>query len=73
VTAHLAEGLRRAVLLDRAGSGPPGGEDAAGVAVLAPHGSTVFTDEVAASWIDELGGNRSVPPVVTAVATQARS
>ena len=72
VTAHLAEGLRRAVLLDGAAPGLPDGEDAAGVAVLAPDGSTVFTDEVAASWIDELGGNGSVPHVVTAVATQAR-
>ena len=72
VTGHLAEGLRRAVLLNHAGPGPPAGEDAAGVAVLAPDGSTVFTDEVAAAWIDELGGNGSVPPVVTAVATQAR-
>jgi DNA-binding CsgD family transcriptional regulator len=72
VTAHLAEGLRRAVLLDGAAPGLPDGEDAAGVAVLAPDGSTAFTDEVAAFWIDELGGNGSVPPVVTAVATQAR-
>ena len=72
VTAHLADGLRRAVLLDGAAPGLPDGEDAAGVAVLAPDGSTAFTDEVAASWIDELGGNGSVPPVVTAVATQAR-
>ena len=59
VTAQLAEGLRRAVLLDRAAPGPPDGEDAAGVAVLAPDGSTAFTDEVAAAWIDELGGNGS--------------
>jgi DNA-binding CsgD family transcriptional regulator len=72
VTAHLAEGLRRAVLLGGAAPGLPDGEDAAGVVVLAPDGSTTFTDEVAASWIDELGGNGSVPPVVTAVATQAR-
>jgi hypothetical protein len=67
------EGLRRAVLLNCAAPGSPEGEDAAGVAVIAMDGSTVFTDEVAASWIDELGGNGSVPPVVTAVATQART
>jgi DNA-binding CsgD family transcriptional regulator len=72
LTAHLAEGLRRAVLLDHAAPGPPDGENAAGVAVLAPDGSTTYTDEVAASWLDDLGGNGSVPPVVTAVATQAR-
>ncbi len=74
VTAELAEGLRRSVLLDRAAPKPLGGEDAAGVLVLAPDGSAAYTDEVAASWIDELGGNGSVSPVVvTAVATQART
>ena len=44
------------MLLDGAAPGLPEGEDAAGVAVLAPDGSTAFTDEVAASWIDELAG-----------------
>jgi DNA-binding CsgD family transcriptional regulator len=73
VTRHLAEGLRRAVLLDHEGPAPAGGEDAAGVVVLAPDGSTAFTDEVAAAWIDELGGNGSLPPVVSAVASQARA
>jgi DNA-binding CsgD family transcriptional regulator len=73
VTAHLAEGLRRAVLLDRAAPGPPDREDAAGVLMLAPDGSITLADEVAAAWIDELGENGSVPPVVTAVATQART
>jgi DNA-binding CsgD family transcriptional regulator len=72
VARHLAEGLRRAVLLDRDAPDMADGEDAAGVAVLAPDGSIAFTDEVAASWIGELGGNGSVPPVVTAVASQAR-
>jgi DNA-binding CsgD family transcriptional regulator len=72
VTRHLAEGLRRAVLLDRDAPGPPDGEDAAGVVVLAPDGSTAFADAVAAAWIEELGGHGSVPPVVTAVASQAR-
>jgi DNA-binding CsgD family transcriptional regulator len=73
VTRHLAEGLRRAVLLDGDAPGPPDGEDAAGVAVLAPDGSTAFVDEVAAAWIDELGGHGPVPPVVTAVASRART
>ena len=41
--------------------------------VLAADDSTAFTDEVGAAWIDELGGNGSVPPVVTAVASQART
>jgi DNA-binding CsgD family transcriptional regulator len=73
VTAHLAEGLRRAVLLERAAPGTPGDEDAAGVVVLAPDGATVSTDEVAASWIEELGDTGSVPRVVSAVAIQART
>lgn len=74
LTRHLAEGLRRAMLLDRDAPAPAGGEDAAGVVVLAPDGSTAFTDEVAAAWMDELGGgNGSAPPVVRAVAGQART
>jgi DNA-binding CsgD family transcriptional regulator len=73
VTAQLAEGLRRALLLDPDAPPPPDGEDAAGVIVLAADGSTAFADEVAAAWIDELGGHGSVPPVVRAVATQART
>ena len=48
------------------------GEDA-GVVVLAADGSTAFADEVAAAWMDELGGNGSAPPAVRAVAMQARS
>ena len=71
--ATVAEGLRRAALLDHAATEPADGEDAAGVLVVAPNGSTTFTDEVAAAWIDELGGNGSVPPVVTAVASRART
>jgi DNA-binding CsgD family transcriptional regulator len=73
VTRQLAEGLRRAVLLDHAAPGPQDGEDAAGVALLDPNGTTAYADEVAAAWIDELGGNGSPPPVVTAVAGRART
>jgi DNA-binding CsgD family transcriptional regulator len=73
VTGQLAEGLQRAVLLAGAASTPRDGEDAAGVALLAPDGSTTFADDVAAAWIEELGGNGSVPTVVAAVATQART
>jgi DNA-binding CsgD family transcriptional regulator len=72
VTRHLAEGVRRAALLDRAATGPADGEDAAGVVVLAEDGSTVFADEIGAAWIDELGGNGSVPPLVAAMAARAR-
>jgi DNA-binding NarL/FixJ family response regulator len=73
VTRHLAEGLRRAVLLAGDAPEPPYGEDAAGVIVLAADGSAAFADDAAAAWIDELGANGSVPPVVTAVASQART
>jgi DNA-binding CsgD family transcriptional regulator len=71
LTRVLAEGLRRAVLLAGEASSPPDGEDAAGVLVLTPHGSTVFADALATAWIEELEANGSLPPVVTAVATQA--
>ena len=73
VTRHLAEGLRRALLLGGAVPGAPNGEDTAGVVVLAADGSTAFADEVAAAWMDELGAKGSAPSVVSAVATQARS
>jgi DNA-binding CsgD family transcriptional regulator len=74
VTRQLAEGLRRSVLLDRDAPPPPrDGEDAAGVVVLAPDGSTAHADEIAAAWLEELGGNGSLPPVVSAVATHART
>jgi DNA-binding CsgD family transcriptional regulator len=71
VTRHLAEGVRRALLL--AGAAPSDGEDAAGVVVLAADGSAAFMDDAAATWIDELGGHGAVPPVVTAVAGHARA
>jgi DNA-binding CsgD family transcriptional regulator len=73
VTRHLAEGLRRAVLLDCDAPVPPDGEDPAGVILLAQDGSTAYADEVATAWIDELGGNGSFPPVLSAVASQART
>jgi DNA-binding CsgD family transcriptional regulator len=73
VTRQLAEGLRRAVLLDRDAPRPPDAYDAAGVVVLAPDGSTAFADEVAAAWMDELSGYGSGPSVVKAVASQARN
>jgi hypothetical protein len=71
VTPHLAEGLRRASLLDRDAPEPPDDGDA-GVVVLAPDDSSVFADETAAGWMAELGDNGSLPPVVLSVAGQAR-
>jgi DNA-binding CsgD family transcriptional regulator len=73
VTRQLAEGLRRALLLDRDEPRPPCHEDAAGVVVLGPDGATTFADEIATAWLDELGGNGSVPVAVTAVASRARA
>ena len=73
LSPHLAEGLRRAVLLaDEAPAWPEHDDDAAGVVVLAADGSTASADDVAAAWLDELGAAGSVPPVVAAVASHAR-
>jgi DNA-binding CsgD family transcriptional regulator len=73
VTPQLAEGLRRALLL--APDAPPSvdGEGPAGVVVLAPDGSTAFADDVGAAWFDELGANGTLPSVVSAVASRART
>jgi DNA-binding CsgD family transcriptional regulator len=73
VTPQLAEGLRRAVLLaDEAPETAERDDDAAGVVVLSADGSTASADEIAAAWLEELGGARSVPSVVAAVASHAR-
>ena len=72
VTRYLADGLRRAVLLARAVPGPADADDG-GVVVLAADGSTAFADEAAEALIDELDGTGSLPSVVTAVASRART
>ena len=72
VTRDLAENLRRTVPLDRDAPASPYGRKDAGVIVLAEDGSITFADEVADAWIDDLGGNGSLPQVVTAVASRAR-
>ena len=41
--------------------------------VLFPDGSTVFANDVAAAWIEEMGANGSLPRAVTATASQARA
>jgi DNA-binding CsgD family transcriptional regulator len=58
--------------LDRDAPGPPDGEDAPGVVVVAPDGSIASADKIAAAWMGALGGNRSAPSVVRAVAAHAR-
>jgi DNA-binding CsgD family transcriptional regulator len=45
----------------------------AGVLVLASDGSTAFADDVATAWMDELGGNGSIPRVLASVASRART
>jgi DNA-binding CsgD family transcriptional regulator len=53
----------------------PNGRDSAGLAVLAPDNSLVSADPAAESWLVELretGAGGPLPPVITAVATQAR-
>jgi DNA-binding CsgD family transcriptional regulator len=48
-------------------------EGAAGVLVLAADGTTALADDVAAAWMDELGGQKPVPRVVASVASRART
>jgi DNA-binding CsgD family transcriptional regulator len=72
LSSALAEGLRRAMLLD---AGPPADQpDGAGVAVLAPDNSVTVADAAAERWLSELNDDGSpLPSVVTAVATRARA
>ncbi len=74
VSAVLAEGLRRATLL--AGDPRAEGPGSAGLAVLAPDNSVVTADAAAEGWLAELretGAGAPLPPVVSAVASRARS
>jgi DNA-binding CsgD family transcriptional regulator len=71
VTPHLAEGLRRAILLNEEALAWNDDDDA-GVILLGTDGSTACADDVAAAWLNELDGGGTVPPVVAAVAGQAR-
>ena len=72
LTSALAEGLRRATLLD---AGPPAEPpDGAGVAVLAPDNSVAVADAAAERWLAELNDNGApIPAVVAGVATRARA
>ncbi len=75
VTVPLAEGLRRAMLLN---DPRQGGEDerADGFVMLGSDNSIVFADLPAETWLADLAGDRradSLPPVVAAVAARARS
>jgi DNA-binding CsgD family transcriptional regulator len=73
VSSQLANGLRRATLL----TAPSAGTDrSAGFALLASDGAIDVADAPAEGWLAELadtGPDTPVPPVVTAVASRARS
>ena len=74
VAAPLEPAVRAGLDLGRVpGAGANLGDDAAGVIVLSPDGSTVFANDVAAAWIEEMGANGSLPRAVTATASQARA
>ena len=73
---YLAEGLRRAMLVNALGGERNDHDDPAGIAVLAADNSLALADSAAESWLAELGGtgpDAPLPPVVTAVASRARS
>jgi DNA-binding CsgD family transcriptional regulator len=74
LSQHLAEGLRRALLLAQEPNAHGAGDDATGLVVLAPDDSVAFADEAASLWLEELGASAAgLPHVVHAVAAQARA
>jgi DNA-binding CsgD family transcriptional regulator len=77
VSRHLAEGLRRAMLLTAAMSEErEDPEESVGFALLAADNSITMANAAAEMWLAELRGNspdEPLPAVVTAVATRARS
>ncbi len=76
VAGDLAEGVRRAVLLaSLAPSGEPHGHDEGevGLLLLADDNSVVTADPTARMWLADLRPGAHLPPVVTAVASRARS
>jgi DNA-binding CsgD family transcriptional regulator len=76
VSAVLAEGVRRAMLLADPPDEHAGTSEPAGLAQLAADYSLITADAAAERWLAELQETASgapLPPVVTAVATRARS
>ncbi len=76
LSRHLAEGLRRAVLLTAPADERHDHPESAGVALLAADNSLTLADSRAESWLAELGATgpaAPLPPVVTAVVSRARS
>ena len=76
VSHHLAEGLRRAILLRALSAERPEDEGSAGLALIAADNSIAEADAAAEMWLAELresSGRGALPPVVAAVASRARS
>jgi DNA-binding CsgD family transcriptional regulator len=76
VTGDLAAGLRRAMLLTARSAERHGEARSAGHALLAADNSISLADAAAEAWLAELGAtgpDTPIPPVVTAVASRARS
>ncbi len=74
VSAHLANGLRRAVLLTSLWTDDD--QCGAGLLLLTPDNSITRADTSAETWLAELrdtGPNQDLPPVVIGVASRARS
>jgi DNA-binding CsgD family transcriptional regulator len=76
LSRHLAEGLRRSVLLTALSREPRDHGHPAGLALLAADNSITTMDAAAEAWLAQLRADRSdapVPAVVAAVATRARA
>jgi DNA-binding CsgD family transcriptional regulator len=76
LSGYLAEGLRRAALLTALSVERHDRDRSAGLALLAADNSIGLVDTTAEAWLAELGAtgpDTPVPPVVTAVVSQARS
>jgi DNA-binding CsgD family transcriptional regulator len=76
LSRHLAEGLRRAMLLASLSGEHQEHAGSPGLVLLAPDNSIVRADAAAEMWLAELresGRDEPLPPVVIAVASRARS
>jgi DNA-binding CsgD family transcriptional regulator len=76
LSRDLAEGVRRALLASALSTDAPHPEEPSGLVVLHPDNSIALADAGAGRWLTELGAgsaDRPLPPVVIAVAGQARN
>ena len=76
LSRYLAEGLRRAMLVTALSADRQATEESVGLVLLASDNSITRADAIAEKWLAELredGRDAPVPPVVTAVASRARS